>query len=215
MRKVYPYASLTKCFALVILFIFSIARLNAQTAANYVLSSTNTGSLVLDANSNAVDMTTGTTQLIASSVDDGASSVSNIGFDFYFMGVRYTQFSANSNGLIRLGSSAISNSNYNITSTASNAVIAPFGGDLETSATGKVHFKTVGTAPNRCLVVEFLNMGLDYTGTYTNPDGTYQVRIYENGNVEFVYGGMNVNSSAVNSSGATFNIGFSTGTTTA
>ena len=47
------------------------------------------------------DMTSGTTQLVGPNIDDGASAVTNIGFNFYFAGTLYTQFSANANGLVR------------------------------------------------------------------------------------------------------------------
>ena len=187
---------------------------NAQSTANYALSTGTTGSLAAlsDVNVTAVDMSAGTTQLVAGSTDNGASLVTNIGFNFFFMGVNYSQFSANSNGIIRLGGTAIATATY-VIGAASQALISPIGGDLETSSTGKVHFKLVGSAPNRCLVVEFLNMGLDYTGSpYANPDGTYQARLYETtGVIEFVYGAMARNSSASNTS--SFNIGFSSNST--
>ncbi|TCJ16550.1 hypothetical protein EPD60_07340 [Flaviaesturariibacter flavus] len=181
----------------------------AQSTANYSVSSTTNGSLALDLNGNAIDMSTGTNLIAAASSDQPTATVNNIGFDFYFMGVPYSQFSATANGIIRLGSTAIATSQYTIGS-ASMALIAPFGGDEETSSTGKVHYKVVGTAPNRVLVVEFLNMGLDYTGSYQNPDGTFQARLYEStGKIEYVYGNMNVNSSGANT--GVFSIGFSSG----
>ena len=40
--------------------------------------------------------------------DDEASGCINIGFDFYFGGFTYTQFSCNSNGRFRLGPDACS-----------------------------------------------------------------------------------------------------------
>ena len=48
------------------------------------------------------DMSSGTTQLVGPSVDDTASPVTNLGFDFWYDGVRATQFSVNANGLMRL-----------------------------------------------------------------------------------------------------------------
>src|SRR5689334_16498673 len=36
------------------------------------------------------DMSSGTTQLLAASLDDNASSVTNIGFDFWYDGTRFT-----------------------------------------------------------------------------------------------------------------------------
>src|SRR6185503_607595 len=53
------------------------------------------------------DMSSGTAQLVAANQEDTASSVTNIGFDFWFDGVRQTQFSVNANGLLKLGSGAV------------------------------------------------------------------------------------------------------------
>ncbi len=39
------------------------------------------------------DMSAGTVQIVAPGVDDTASAVTSIGFDFWYDGVRYTQFS--------------------------------------------------------------------------------------------------------------------------
>jgi hypothetical protein len=53
------------------------------------------------------DLSSGATQLLGANQDDAASSVATIGFDFWFVGTRYTQFSANSNGLVRLGNTGV------------------------------------------------------------------------------------------------------------
>lgn len=186
----------------------------AQTPSTYLFSTNSTSSLGLDVNSNPVDLTTGATQIVTygTSGDNVASVATNIGFSFNYAGTAYTQFSANSNGLIRLGGTAIGTATY-VIGTASQALLAAMGGDLEIKSTNSgVRYKLIGASPNRTLVVEFFNMGLDYTGTYTTPgDGTYQVRLYETSNViEFVYGSMFRNSSA--SEASSFNVGISTGT---
>ncbi|MGC2235791.1 MAG: G8 domain-containing protein [Pyrinomonadaceae bacterium] len=154
-----------------------------SAATNYAFATTTTGSLT--------DMSTGTTTLVAADQDDTASSVVNIGFDFYFMGVRYTQFSANSNGSIRLGGTAVTNTGYNPLAVASTPIITPYGADQRTLAsTGKVHFKVTGAAGSRILIVEFLNMQADFnSGGASNL--TYQARLSETtGVIEFVYGSM-------------------------
>src|SRR6266542_5977598 len=46
------------------------------------------------------DMSSGTTQLLGPDLDNAASAVAQIGFDFWFAGVRQTSFSVNSNGLL-------------------------------------------------------------------------------------------------------------------
>jgi hypothetical protein len=185
----------------------------SQSSANYTFATNTTGSLIQDANSNSIDMSTGTTGLITTtSSDQSASAVTSIGFNFIFMGNIYTQFSASSNGIIQLGSSAVSSSNYVASGgTVSSPKISAFGADLGTGTTGSVKSKLVGTAPNRCLVIEFKNMTLLWTSSYTN-DGTYQARFYENGVIEFVYGSMSITSTA-SATDNTVSIGFSTNTT--
>jgi hypothetical protein len=144
-------------------------------------------------NGTFTDMSSGTTQLVAAGADDTSSVVTNIGFDFFHQGTRYTQFSASSNGYIRLGGTAVASTQY-VLGTAGIPLITAYGSDLIVSTTGKVHYKVTGSAPNRVLTVEFLNMTIIYDGIGTNTDGTYQVRLYEStGVIEFVYGAMNRN----------------------
>ena len=120
--------------------------------------------------------------------------LTNIGFEFWFMGTRYTQFSASSNGFVRLGAT-ISTTQYAL-ATGAIPLIAALGSDLIVSTSGKVHYKVIGSSPNRVLVVEFKNMTIIYDGVGTAADGTYQVRLYEtSNNIELVYGSMNRNSS--------------------
>ncbi|WP_291134822.1 T9SS type A sorting domain-containing protein [Flavobacterium sp. UBA7663] len=178
-------------FMTVFLMLFSFVFVQGQSVTNYAFSTTTTGSLALDANGNTVDMSTGTTQLLASGLDDSASTVQAIGFNFIGMGAVQTNFSANSNGAMALGNTAIGTSGITNVGSATTMFVAPFGGDQATHATGKVHYKVVGSAPNRTLVIEWLNMEMDYESTTSN--GTYQARIYEtSGVIEFVYGAMSV-----------------------
>ena len=89
-----------KKIAAICFLIFTTLVANAQNATNYVFSTTTGATL---------DAMTGSTSLIGASVDDGVSAVTNIGFPFMYENVAYTQFSVNSNGLIRLGGTAVSN----------------------------------------------------------------------------------------------------------
>lgn len=81
------------------------------TAATYAFTSA--AGVVLE------NMSAGTTQLVGPDVDDSASALANIGFDFWYDGVHATQFSVNANGLARLGptviDSAFSNGLANVT----------------------------------------------------------------------------------------------------
>lgn len=186
----------------------------AQNSANYTFATSTTGSLALDMNGGAVDMSTGTTQLIGPGLDAAVSAVTNIGFDFHFMGNRFTQFSVQEDGILQLGSTAVSTNTYTINGgSATSPRLSAFNADLRTGQTsGKVHYKVSGTAPNRVLVVEFVNMQLFYTSSAMSGNSTWQIRLYEKGNVEYVYGSMSaVDVGAGNKSPS---IGFYTGSAT-
>ena len=176
---------------LVTLFCFSIVQ--GQSTANYAFSTNATGSLALDVNGNAIDMSTGTTQLIAAGLDATASLVSNIGFDYYFMGARYTQFSVQEDGVMQLGATAVTTNQYNLTGGTFTAPrLSAFNQDFRTgTTTGKVHYKVIGSSPNRCLVVEFVDMQVFWASTAAAGTSTWQMRLYENSGVlEYVYGAM-------------------------
>ncbi|MBV9492696.1 MAG: DUF11 domain-containing protein [Acidobacteria bacterium] len=189
--------------SLVVVALLAAPAVFAQaSAANYTFSTTTTGSLT--------DMSSGTTQLIAANQDDTASGVTTMPFDFFFMGVRQTQFSVNSNGSLRFGSTPASTTGYDPLGQASQFLITAYGADQRTHLTGKVHFKVTGSAPNRVMVVEWLNMQSDFNAGGT-VDLTYQVRLYEGtGVIEFVYGSMTMGAAgAADTNSNSPQIGFS------
>lgn len=158
---------------IIILLHTSIPKLSAQLINQYSFSqSTSTYTSI-----------TGTT-IIGTSLDDAVSSVTNIGFNFVYHGVTYTQFSASSNGFIVLGSTAPSSSQYSPVSSLANC-ISFLGRDGKTN--GAVKSKTTGTAPNRVLTVQFPNWYLSYSSTSDNINA--QIKLYETTNViEIIYG---------------------------
>jgi phage gpG-like protein len=163
------------------------------TPSTYVF--TNAGAVALE------DMSSGTTQLIAASQDDTASIVTSIGFEFWFDGVRQTQFSVNANGLFGLGSVAVNNGasgrTNDFATTTNNPKMSSYWDDMCTAASGKVHYKVVGSAPNRKLVVEWLNMTQFDNGLLAcSPTirGTYQLWLFEStGIIQMVNGGTTAN----------------------
>jgi len=182
--------------SVLILSCLNSAVLFAQSSVNYTFSTLTNGSLSQDMNGNTIDMSSGTTTLVILGSDNVRSSFYSIGFEFYMLyGTngsfnRHTSFTVNSNGVLRLGEYIAAN-RYNICQDGEFGVISPFARDLATHSTGKVHYKLVGSAPNRCLVVEWKNMEVDLNST--TADATYQARIYEtSGIIELVYGAMNV-----------------------
>ena len=157
---------------------------NATTvASNYVFATATNASLT--------DMSTGTTQLLGPNLDDTASPLTSIGFDFFFQGARFTQFSINDNGVVRLGATAQTATPYKPLAQAGISIITAYGADQRTHAgDGKVHFKVTGAAPNRVLIIEWLNNQANFN-TGGTADLTYQVRLYETtGVIESVYGSM-------------------------
>ena len=132
-----------KKILLILLSMVSLFYASAQSTVNYAFTTNTNGSLAQDVNANTVDMTTGTTQLIGPNVNSTASGLTNIGFDFWFMGVRHTTFNVSSHGLLGLTTAITTGNNIG---TGIGARIGAFvngitGTNMATSATGKVHFK--------------------------------------------------------------------------
>lgn len=174
-----------------------------QSAENYSFNYATNGSLT--------DMSSGTTQLITSTgTSDIASSVTNIGFTFPFMGSNYSQFSVNNNGLLRLGNTIVGNTWNNDLNTTSNLpLITAFWDDFNSSSTSnttKVHYKLTGSSPNQILTIEWKDVILCYNASTSGGGSTFQIRLHENGTIEFVYGTMEIQGGTVTAS-----IGFSVG----
>lgn len=127
------------------------------------------------------------TALIGSSVDDGRSSLQNIGFTFNFGGTNYTQYSVSSNGLMAFGSTLVSTS-FSISLTITpQPWITAMAVDQYTRGNG-VRSKVFGTSPNRSLVVQW-DVYRYATSTST---ALYEVRLFEGTNeIQFVYGASN------------------------
>ncbi len=155
------------------------------------------------------NISTGFTPLISSASDDVNFVVQNIGFVFNFAGSTYTQFSVNSNGLLRLGSTIISTSSLNqLTGASDLPKISPYWDDLATGVDGHVRYKVTGISPNRKLVIEWkVTVPKNINGT---AGATCQVWLFETTNViEFVYGTGFGN----NFTGAGYTIGIANSTT--
>lgn len=135
----------------------------------------------------------GFSPLFFSGQDNTSSTVQNIGFTFTFNNIAYTQFSTNSNGLLRLGSTVVSTNAINqLTVNSDFPKITAYWDDLNTSASGYCGYKLIGTAPNRKLSVEWI---LAIPKNSPSNSGRFQVWLYESTNViQFVYStGMIVN----------------------
>lgn len=139
--------------------------------------------------------------------DDNRSDFTDIGFDFWYNGTRYTQFCVSTNGFIDFSSStddggptaddfgfdnaAFTNNNL---SSSTNPAIAPFYDDL-TAQGGvdplgtSIKYYLSGSAPNRTLTIEWINMAVYLN---TTPSLNFQVQLVEsNGKILINYGTMN------------------------
>ena len=129
------------------------------------------------------------TQVQASfaSADDAVVGPYEIGFSFKYFGNTYTQFHISSNGYIGFNPVSMSSfSNPPIpTANTPNDIICAFFDDTYIYGSTKVFYLTVGTEPNRKLIVEYYNLGFFST---TLPLGTFQIILYEGSNkIQFQY----------------------------
>ncbi|MFN4993809.1 MAG: hypothetical protein ACK5FU_04065, partial [Bacteroidota bacterium] len=195
-----------------ILLLLQADSLYAQSITNYSFNSGSNASLLRTDGSliDDIDMSIGSTILLGGSQSNTQSNtLQPIGFDFFLNGTRHQQFNVTSNGNIGLSSFATPGFGW----LGVNATrIAPFLGSttttMGTSSIGRIHYKTIGTAPSRVCVIEFLRMAIN--SSVLDDTTTFQVRLYENnGEIEFVYGRMAVTTGAPLS----FNVGFHTSTT--
>ena len=154
---------------------------NAQELEEYVYS---TG---IDA-SKWITLTDYTDVSGTGSGDSWASSVMNIGFNFPFGDVVYTQYSVNSDGNLRLGSTVTGTNNYGTPFSSSSAntnnpKINFFGCDgYLVSGTHYIHSQNFGDS---LLVVEYC-LG-PFSSTYRNNQFNWQVHLYSNGKIEAVF----------------------------
>ena len=120
--------------------------------------------------------------------DDSYGPVVNLGFTFNFFGTNYTQCVIGSNSVITF---ALGNANNycpwpisaNCPSAANptNSIMFPWQDNVTVRPPGKVWYKTIGVAPNRVFVVEFLDVQAFSCGSgncYGN-----QVMLYETSNL--------------------------------
>lgn len=118
-----------------------------------------------------------------------------IGFTFNYDGANYTTFGVSTDGYISFTATVNSLTNTNLFSTtAPNAVLAPWWDDLNTNAVGtnpagSILYQTIGSPGAQVLVVQWINSSFWSTGSGQPKLINFQVRLYESTNViEFHYG---------------------------
>lgn len=137
-----------------------------------------------------------------------------IGFNFTYNGIVFDRFAVENNGWISLGQSALTpsvdintTSQYTpLSSTFAHTTgqfrnrIAGWGRDIQAQAGAELRFQTIGTAPNRRLVVQYT--GYKRFGTAGTGDNfTFQIILNETtNNVQVVYGPCTLGNSTTTSS---------------
>lgn len=146
---------LLKSFISGCLLICIIPSLRAQSISNYIFSASSTTFTGLSGPTNPT---------LSGTVDEGYYNAVPIGFDFWYMGDRYTTVSASTNGWLTLGAN-ISDATFTNSLSAGGAprpVIAPLWDDLDMQSATNVSYLTTGSAPNRIFTVQYLNAQWNY-----------------------------------------------------
>jgi len=139
---------------------------------------------------------------IITTSDDDVSTNITPGFTFNYGGTNYTDLRVSSNGHLIFGTSGTSSFTNNLaTSTSTQRPgLAPLWDDLQ--CTAGISYLVSGTAPNRVLTIEWLDMEWNYASNTAVV--SYQVKLYETTNViEYVY---RQDATAVNSGSASIGL---------
>ncbi|MDP3114947.1 MAG: carboxypeptidase regulatory-like domain-containing protein [Candidatus Cloacimonadaceae bacterium] len=117
--------------------------------------------------------------------DDALSEAINIGFTFPYGENVYTVVRVSSNGWVGFGPTfAHSNLSNQLLSTEYRPLAAPLWDDISLSG-GTAQYLVTGTAPNRIFTVQYQNARWNYSATN---QFNFQVRLYETGKIDFIYG---------------------------
>lgn len=117
--------------------------------------------------------------------DDAMSGDIQIGFSFPYGETTYSSLKVSSNGWVGFGPNIThSNLSNQLNSTTWHPVLTPLWDDTSLSG-GNCQYLLSGTAPNRIFTIQYDNLKWNYSATN---QFNMQVRLYENGKVDFVYG---------------------------
>jgi len=121
--------------------------------------------------------------------DDYVTGKLPIGFEFEYFGRKYTDFYVSTNGLVSFDSPTTQYANYCLPRANLGDTIMVYWDDLRTNVSGQVegriHYQTLGQAPDRKLVVQWTNM---YFYGSNLPMGSFQLVLHEGSNqISFQY----------------------------
>jgi gliding motility-associated-like protein len=123
------------------------------------------------------------------SSDDSYSNLVPLGFTFNFFGNNYTSVAISSNGYIRFGTGGGGWSQWSIQNASpspanpTNAIYAPWADVFPgLGGQGTVRYKTIGTAPNRIFVVEYLDNPV-FSSSCSQFCYATQIKLFESTNI--------------------------------
>lgn len=128
--------------------------------------------------------------------DDDDQQVVNIGFSFVFSGVSYTDVRIISNGFLHFGADQAVHRIFNnvaLPVASADRLVIPYWDDMDPSQGGSVTYDTIGSAPDRRFVTTWSSVPRygDNSTQYS-----FQVVLYENGDILFRYGNDDANGSS-------------------
>lgn len=98
----------------------------------------------------------------------------------FFFGNTFSDFYVTTNGLVMFVTGTTQITNFDIPHpNGTDNYIAPFWDDLILDSTGDIMYRTIGTAPNRKLVIQYTNLTFFHSDVLL---GTMQVILYEDSN---------------------------------
>ncbi len=117
--------------------------------------------------------------------DDALSESITLGFGFPYGESTFSTIVVSSNGWVGLGTSLThSNLSNQLSSGDWYPVLAALWDDTSLGG-GDCQYLLSGTAPNRVFTVQYMNLRWNY---WADNQFNYQIRLYETGKVDFVYG---------------------------
>ncbi|SHL20648.1 T9SS type A sorting domain-containing protein [Hymenobacter psychrotolerans] len=148
------------------------------------------------------DLGTTGTVITTPNNDDANSAVTPIGFTFSFNGASFTDFVLNTNGYLKLGTTAPGAPYFYsgpqavtggpLNTAAETNLILPFNLDLEGTTTTEYRVLTTGATGERVTTIQWKNVSDKLVSAATGKQFasiSFQVKLYETSNrVEFVYG---------------------------
>ncbi|MEO6669253.1 MAG: LamG-like jellyroll fold domain-containing protein [Ferruginibacter sp.] len=176
--KPFLLKSLPKALILSISFLLSMGAF-AQNISNYSFAASGSTFTALATPVNPV--------ISGGDADNGYFNALPIGFDFWYMGNRYTSVSASTNGWFTFGTN-ITDAFYvnNLSTGTTRPIVAPLWDDISIVTASNFSYKTTGTAGSRIFTLQWLSAKWDYSATSATM--SFQARLSEGtGKIEFVY----------------------------